>query len=61
VKYWEIIADNLSAKAKGAPLSPAKIRKILMKTGTPQVTGPGVPLTQHIGPLPNLKKAAKLV
>jgi len=49
------------AKTKGAPLSPAKIRKILMKTGTPQVSGPGVPLTQRIGPLPNLKKAAKLV
>lgn len=50
------------AKAKlGAPLSPEKVRNILMKTGTPQVAGPGVPLTQRIGPLPDLAKAAKLV
>ena len=50
------------AKAKnGAPLTPAKVRKILMRTGTPQVAGPGVPLTQRIGPLPNLAKAVKKV
>jgi subtilisin family serine protease len=50
------------AKAKnGSPLSPSKVRQILMKTGTPQVAGPGVPLTQHIGPLPNLPEAMKLV
>ncbi len=50
------------AKAKnGAPLTPAKVRDILMKTGTPQVAGPGVPLTQRIGPLPNLPLAMKLV
>lgn len=42
----------------GAPLSPATVRKILEKTGTPQVAGPGVPLSQHIGPLPNLVLAA---
>lgn len=46
------------AKAKnGAPLSPAKVRSILMSTGTPQAAGPGVPLSQRIGPLPNLVKA----
>ncbi|HEV7642684.1 MAG TPA: S8 family serine peptidase [Pyrinomonadaceae bacterium] len=46
------------AKAKnGAPLTPARVRKILMDTGTPQQAGPGVPLTQNIGPLPNLAKA----
>jgi subtilisin family serine protease len=50
------------AKAKhGAPLTPAKVRSILMSTGTPQVAGPGVPLSQRIGPLPNLAKAVKLV
>jgi len=49
------------AKAKlGAPLPPAKVRAILIKTGTPQQAGTGYPLTQHIGPLPNLGKAAKL-
>ncbi len=46
------------AKAKnGAPMTPNKVRKILMDTGTPQRPGPGVPLTQHIGPLPNLPRA----
>lgn len=42
----------------GAVLTPAQVRKILIKTGTPQVAGPGVPLSQHIGPQPNLAKAA---
>ncbi len=50
------------AKAKnGQPLPPAKVRQILMKTGTPQEAGPGVPLSQHIGPLPDLPKAMTLV
>lgn len=50
------------SKAKnGAPLTPARVRKILMTTGTPQMPGPGVPLTQHIGPQPNLVKAMSLV
>ena len=29
--------------------------------GTPQVAGPGVPLSQHIGPQPNLAAAARKV
>jgi hypothetical protein len=50
------------AKAKnGQPLTPAQVRGILMKTGTPQVAGPGVPLTQRIGPLVNLPEAMKKV
>lgn len=50
------------AKAKnGAPLPPDKLRKILMATGTPQEAGPGVPLTQNIGPQPNLAAAMKRV
>ncbi len=50
------------AKAEnGKPLPPAKIRDILIKTGTPQQAGPGVPLTQRIGPLPNLPLAMKAV
>ncbi|HEV2881307.1 MAG TPA: S8 family serine peptidase [Pyrinomonadaceae bacterium] len=50
------------AKAKnGAPMTPAKVRSILMSTGTPQQAGPGVPLTQNIGPQPNLPKAMSLV
>jgi subtilisin family serine protease len=50
------------AKSKnGAPMTPAKVRNILMSTGTPQQAGPGVPLTQHIGPQPDLPKAMALV
>ncbi len=50
------------AKAKnGSPLTPKKVRDILMKTGTPQQAGPGVPLTQQIGPQPNLPLAFKEV
>ncbi len=50
------------AKVKnGAPLSPAKVRSILMRTGMAQAAGPGVPRSQRIGPLPNLVKAMKLV
>lgn len=50
------------AKAKiGSPLSPAQVRKFLTVTGTPQVAGPGVPLSQRIGPQPNLVEAMKLV
>lgn len=45
----------------GAPMTPAKVRSILMSTGTPQQAGPGVPLTQNIGPQPNLPKAMSLV
>jgi hypothetical protein len=45
----------------GAPMTPAKVRDILMSTGTPQQAGPGVPLTQRIGPQPNLPRAMSLV
>jgi subtilisin family serine protease len=50
------------AKARtGAFLSPQKVRQILMSTGTPQVAGPGVPLSQRIGPLVNLPRAMKKI
>jgi len=38
-----------------------KVRDILTMIGTPQKPGPGVPLTQHIGPQPNLPQAMKKV
>jgi subtilisin family serine protease len=50
-----------SRAKNGAPLTPKKVRDILVATGTPQQAGPGVPLTQHIGPLPNLVEAMKKV
>ena len=45
----------------GAPLTPARVRRILMQTGTPQVAGPGVPLSQRIGPQPNLPRAFRRI
>lgn len=41
-------------------LPPTQIRQILMISGTPQQAGL-FPITQHIGPLPNLKNAVQLV
>jgi subtilisin family serine protease len=55
------IVQGVALAKKGAPLAPAKVRQILMKTGTPPQAGPGVPLSQHIGPLPNLAEAVKLI
>jgi subtilisin family serine protease len=50
------------AKAKhGKPLTPKKVRNLLITTGTPQRPGPGVPVSQHIGPQPDLSKAFKHV
>ena len=45
----------------GQPLTPKKVRSILVNSGTPQEAGPGVPLSQHIGPQPNLVKALSAV
>lgn len=45
----------------GNPLKPKDVRQLLIKTGTPQESGPGVPLSQHIGPQPNLVKALKAI
>lgn len=50
------------ARAKlGAPMTPAQVRTLLIRTGTPQEPGPGVPLSQHVGPQPNLEKAFKRI
>lgn len=48
-----------SMKKNGKPLTPEKVRQILMQTGTPQEKGPGK--LQKIGPQPNLVKAMKEV
>jgi hypothetical protein len=44
-----------------APLTPARVRKILVDTGTPQESDPARPKSQHIGPLPNLEKAIRRI
>jgi hypothetical protein len=53
--------QGIAKASSGSPLTPAKVRTILMKSGTPQAPGPGVPLSQHIGPQPNLQKAVTMV
>ena len=46
---------------RGKPLSPAAVRRLLIATGTPQVSSPGKPRSQHIGPQPNLVRALKRI
>ena len=45
----------------GGPLPPDKVRRLLVGTGTPQEAGPRVPLSQHIGPQPNLPRAFRRI
>jgi hypothetical protein len=45
------------AQQRGLPHSPAFIRSVLMSTGSPQQAAPGFPVSQRIGPRPNLKVA----
>lgn len=46
---------------RGAPLDPLRVRQILMRSGTRQQPGPGVPVSQRIGPLPNLRRAFGMI
>ena len=41
----------------GAPLTPAQVRRLLIRTGTPQEP----PLSKHIGPQPNLVRAFRRI
>jgi subtilisin family serine protease len=49
--------QGVARQRHGQPLTPAQVRKLLMRWSTPQVAGPGVPVTQRIGGLPNLAVA----
>lgn len=42
---------------RGGPLTPRRVRSLLMRTGARQRPGPGVPRSQRIGPQPNLERA----
>jgi hypothetical protein len=49
------------SQARGKVQTPAWIRSTLVSTGSPQQSHPGFPVSQHIGPRPDLEKAiAKL-
>jgi subtilisin family serine protease len=41
----------------GQPIAPALLRDVLRTTGSPQVAGRGAPLSQHIGPRPDVSAA----
>jgi subtilisin family serine protease len=45
--------QGIALKQLGQPFTPAEIRKVLVQTGTPQLGN----TAEHIGPLPNLRKA----
>lgn len=45
------------AQQRGTLMTPAWIRSTLMVTGSPQQAAPGYPVTQRIGPRPNLRRA----
>ena len=51
------------AKARrGRPMTPAQVRSLLIRTGTPQQSDPPrAPLRQHIGPQPNLESAFRRI
>jgi hypothetical protein len=55
------IQGRAKAVRQGRPLTPRDVRQLLIRTGTPQQAGPGVPLSQHIGPQPNLQRAFKRI
>lgn len=51
------VVQGRAKKVKGAPLTPAQVRSLLIRTGRRQRSGPGVPTSQKIGPQPNLVRA----
>jgi hypothetical protein len=51
-----LLQSVFKANNGGNPLTPAQIRQVLINTGTPQQAGV-YPVSQHIGPLPNVKAA----
>jgi subtilisin family serine protease len=51
-----LLQSVFKANNGGNPLTPAQIRQVLVNTGTPQQAGV-YPVSQHIGPLPNVKAA----
>ena len=51
-----LLQSVFKAKTFGGILFPAQIRQVLINTGSPQQAGV-FPISQHIGPLPNLKTA----
>jgi hypothetical protein len=51
-----LLQSVFKANNGGGTLIPAQIRQVLINTGTPQQAGV-FPVSQHIGPLPNLSNA----
>lgn len=51
------LLQSVAKETWGAPIAPLTLRASLMMTGSPQTSG-SAPLSQHIGPRPNLHAAA---
>ncbi len=53
-----VCLQGAARKKLGRVLTPDEIRRILIQSGTPQESGPGVPVSKnHIGPQPDLSRA----
>ena len=52
-----LLLQSIAITRTGRPLSPAALRDLLVRTGTPQTSGPHGPASQHIGPRPDLRRA----
>lgn len=52
------LSGILAAAHRPSP-SPAAMRRLLVETGAPQQDGPHGPASQHIGPLPDLRRAVE--
>jgi subtilisin family serine protease len=52
-----ILVQSVVATSTGCPLGPVQLRALLAETGSPQTDGPHGPVSQHIGPRPDLRRA----
>ncbi len=52
-----VVVEGVYRAKTGGPLAPDKVRALLSETGTPQQASSSAPLTQQIGPLPNVAAA----
>jgi subtilisin family serine protease len=56
-----VLLQGIYKESTGLVLSPWEVRHLLNVTGSPQVPGRGAPLTQNIGPRPDLARALELL
>jgi subtilisin family serine protease len=52
-----LVLQGIALARDGRPVTPAQMRRLLRATGTPQTDGPHGPVTEQIGPRPDLARA----